>query len=102
MRMSYMVGYGSRWASSLPLLDQHAAHIACKEATPYFSSAAANPNQLTVTGAPAADDSYADDHVRVDATKSEPTTYANAPLLGLLGLFQTPLFAHSLTTFNPS
>lgn len=95
-RMSYMVGYGSKFpqrihhrASSLPSVDQHADHIACKDGTPYFLSSAANPNQLTgaVVGGPDSDDSYADD--RVDAAKSEPTTYVNAPLVGLLAYFKS-------------
>ncbi|XP_057774477.1 endoglucanase 8-like isoform X2 [Salvia miltiorrhiza] len=93
--MSYMVGYGSKYprrihhrASSLPSLAQHSDHIACKAGTPYFLSAAANPNELTgaVVGGPEVDDSFADD--RVDASKSEPTTYIAAPLVGLLAYFK--------------
>ncbi|KAG6429543.1 hypothetical protein SASPL_107595 [Salvia splendens] len=96
LSMSYMVGYGSKFprrihhrASSLPSVAQHPDHIACKDGTPYFMSADANPNELTgaVVGGPNVDDSFADD--RVDSTKSEPATYINAPLLGLLAYFKS-------------
>lgn len=94
--MSYMVGYGSKFprrihhrASSLPSVAQHPGHIPCKDGTPYFMSADANPNELTgaVVGGPNVDDSFADD--RLDSTKSEPATYVNAPLLGLLTYFKS-------------
>ncbi|KAL9164614.1 hypothetical protein ABFS82_06G116100 [Erythranthe guttata] len=98
MSMSYMVGYGKKYpqrihhrASSLPSIVAKPEHIECKGGTPYFLSGAPNPNMLTgaVVGGPDTDDTYADD--RVDATKSEPTTYVNAPLVGLLAYFN----AHS-------
>ncbi|KAG6426471.1 hypothetical protein SASPL_110694 [Salvia splendens] len=96
LSMSYMVGYGSKFprrihhrASSLPSVAQHPGHIACKDGTPYFMSDDANPNELTgaVVGGPNVDDSFSDD--RLDSTKSEPATYINAPLLGLLAYFKS-------------
>ncbi|KAK6117757.1 hypothetical protein DH2020_048504 [Rehmannia glutinosa] len=98
LSMSYMVGYGKKFpqrvhhrASSLPSIDEHPQHIECKGGTPYFLSGNPNPNLLmgAVVGGPDIDDSYKDD--RVDATTSEPTTYINAPLVGLLAYFK----AHS-------
>ncbi|KAI3471055.1 hypothetical protein Pfo_027718 [Paulownia fortunei] len=98
LTMSYMVGYGKRFpqrvhhrASSLPSIVQHPQHIDCKGGTPYFLSDSPNPNLLmgAVVGGPHIDDSFAD--ARVDAATSEPTTYVNAPLVGLLAYFK----AHS-------
>lgn len=93
--MSYMVGYGNKFpqrihhrGSSLPSIAQHPQHIECKGGTPYFLSGSPNPNLLmgAVVGGPDIDDSFADD--RVDAAKSEPTTYVNAPLVALLAYFK--------------
>ncbi|KAK3040082.1 hypothetical protein RJ639_027808 [Escallonia herrerae] len=98
LNMSYMVGYGRKFpqrihhrGSSLPSVDQHPEHIDCKGGTPYFSSNGANPNLLigAVVGGPDINDSYADS--RADFAHSEPTTYVNAPLVGLFAYFR----AHS-------
>ncbi|KAK3009825.1 hypothetical protein RJ639_013950 [Escallonia herrerae] len=95
---SYMVGYGRKFpqrihhrGSSLPSVGQHPEHIDCKGGTPYFSSNEDNPNLLigAVVGGPDINDSYADS--RADFAHSEPTTYVNAPLVGLLAYFR----AHS-------
>lgn len=92
--MSYMVGYGERFpqrihhrGSSLPSVDQHPQRIECKEGTPYFQTGNPNPNLLigAVVGGPDMNDKFYDD--RVDAAHSEPTTYVNAPLVGLLAHF---------------
>jgi endoglucanase len=50
----------------------------------YYYSGAANPNVLTgaVVGGPDERDAYPDD--RADYSRSEPTTYTNAPLVGCL------------------
>ena len=94
MKMSYMIGYGDRYpqrihhrASSLPSIKDHPQRMACKEGTPYFNSSSANPNLLigAVVGGPGEDDAYEDD--RADFRKSEPTTYINAPLVGVLAYF---------------
>nr|CAB3457677.1 unnamed protein product [Digitaria exilis] len=91
MKMSYMIGYGDRYpqrihhrASSLPSIKDHPQRIACKEGTPYYNSSGSNPNPLigAVVGGPGEDDVYEDD--RADFRKSEPTTYINAPLVGVL------------------
>ncbi|OVA03000.1 Glycoside hydrolase [Macleaya cordata] len=94
MNMSYMVGYGKKFpnrihhrGSSLPALDQHPERIECKGGTPYFESQSPNPNLLigAVVGGPATNDSYADS--RGLFVQSEPTTYINAPLVGVLAYF---------------
>ncbi|KAG7017092.1 Endoglucanase 4, partial [Cucurbita argyrosperma subsp. argyrosperma] len=94
--MSYMVGYGSKFpqrihhrASSLPSMADHPQRIACSNGHPYFESNNPNPNLLigAVVGGPDNKDSYADS--RVDFVHSEPTTYINAPLVGLLAYFKS-------------
>ncbi|XP_077246202.1 glycosyl hydrolase 9B18 [Tasmannia lanceolata] len=94
MNLSYMVGYGDRYphrihhrGSSLPSLADHPQFIACKEGSTYFNSSTPNKNILVgaVVGGPGEDDIYEDD--RADFRKSEPTTYINAPLVGVLGYF---------------
>ncbi|GJN02844.1 hypothetical protein PR202_ga20231 [Eleusine coracana subsp. coracana] len=90
--MSYMVNYGARWpqrihhrASSLPSVAAHPAHIGCQEGfQSYYYSGGANPNVHTgaVVGGPDERDAYPDD--RADYSRSEPTTYTNAPLVGCL------------------
>ncbi|XP_064951424.1 endoglucanase 23-like [Musa acuminata AAA Group] len=94
MNMSYMVGYGDRYpqrihhrGSSLPSVSSHPQFIACKDGSDYYKSANPNPNPLVgaVVGGPGEDDVYEDD--RADFRKSEPTTYINAPLVGVLAYF---------------
>lgn len=94
MNMSYMIGYGERYpqrihhrGSSLPSKSDHPQVIGCKDGTVYFNSSSPNPNLLVgaVVGGPAEDDVYEDD--RADFRKSEPTTYINAPLVGVLAYF---------------
>ncbi|PKU85700.1 Endoglucanase 23 [Dendrobium catenatum] len=93
-KMSYMVGYGDKFpqrihhrGSSLPSIANHSEFIACKEGTIYFNSSNPNPNPLigAIVGGPGEDDIYEDD--RADFRKSEPTTYINAPLVGVLAYF---------------
>ncbi|KAL3621295.1 hypothetical protein CASFOL_036207 [Castilleja foliolosa] len=92
--MSYMVGYSNVYpkrihhrGSSIPSTKDHPDFIACKEGTLYFNSSDPNPNMLVgaVVGGPGEDDEYVDD--RVDFRKSEPTTYINAPFVGVLAYF---------------
>ncbi|KAL0380877.1 UNVERIFIED_CONTAM: Endoglucanase 8 [Sesamum angustifolium] len=92
--MSYMVGYGPRYpqrihhrGSSLPSLDAHPTHIACKAGSRYFLSPNPNPNLLVgaVVGGPNSSDAFPDS--RPFFQESEPTTYINAPLVGLLAYF---------------
>ncbi|KAG2411072.1 Endoglucanase 8 [Vigna angularis] len=93
--MSYMVGYGPRYprrihhrASSLPSVAVHPARIGCKAGSRYFFSPNPNPNVLVgaVVGGPTNNtDSFPDS--RPFFQQSEPTTYINAPLVGLLAFF---------------
>ncbi|KAE8690648.1 Endoglucanase 24 [Hibiscus syriacus] len=94
MGLSYMVGYGNhfpQWihhrGSSLPSVKDHPGFIACKEGSVYFNSSNPNPNVLVgaIVGGPGEDDVYGDD--RADFKKSEPTTYINAPFVGVLSFF---------------
>lgn len=97
LRMSYMVGYGltfPRWihrrgGSSVPSVADHPARVECKAGTAYYTSNGPNPNLLVgaVVGGPndACSDAYA--HARAVFQQSEPTTYINAALIGLLAHF---------------
>ncbi|KAL6539066.1 Esterase/lipase/thioesterase [Orobanche minor] len=94
LRMSYMVGYGLHYpqrihhrASSLPSLTAHRARIGCKAGSHYFLSPNPNPNILVgaVVGGPNITDAFPDS--RPFFQESEPTTYINAPLVGLLAYF---------------
>ncbi|XP_010271277.1 PREDICTED: endoglucanase 8-like [Nelumbo nucifera] len=94
LRMSYMVGYGPRYpqrihhrASSLPSVRAHPARIGCKAGSRYFLSPNPNPNVLVgaVVGGPNSSDAFPDS--RPFFQESEPTTYINAPLVGLLAYF---------------
>ncbi|XP_057961322.1 endoglucanase 8 [Malania oleifera] len=94
LQMSYMVGYGGRYpqrihhrGSSLPSVAVHPAHIGCKAGSKYFRSPEANPNLLVgaVVGGPNISDKFPDS--RPFFQESEPTTYINAPLVGLLAFF---------------
>ncbi|KAK4804603.1 hypothetical protein SAY86_004420 [Trapa natans] len=89
--MSYMVGYGGYYpqrihhrGSSIPSIKDHPQFVACKEGSVYFNSSDPNPNVLVgaIVGGPSEDDEYDDD--RGDFRKSEPTTYINAPFVGVL------------------
>ncbi|XP_050222250.1 endoglucanase 8-like [Mercurialis annua] len=93
--MSYMVGYGNKFprkihhrGSSLPSIQSHPNHIACKEGTPYYESKYPNPNVLVgaIVGGPDNNDQYVDG--RFNVSQSEPTTYMNAPFIGLLAYFK--------------
>lgn len=92
--ISYMVGYSNYYpqrihhrGSSIPSIKDHPQFIACKEGSIYFNSSNPNPNVLVgaVVGGPGEDDTYGDD--RDDFRKSEPTTYINAPFVGVLAYF---------------
>lgn len=95
MNMSYMVGYGNMFprrihhrGSSLPSIDKQPEPIRCADGTPFFSSSDPNPNLLlgAVVGGPNMEDSYVDS--RADFAHSEPTTYINSPLVGVLAYFK--------------
>ncbi|KAL6517352.1 hypothetical protein OROMI_033053 [Orobanche minor] len=91
---SYMVGYTTKYpqrihhrGSSIPSLRDHPNFIACKEGSLYFNSPNPNPNVLVgaIVGGPGEDDEYEDN--RADFRKSEPTTYINAPFVGVVAYF---------------
>ena len=97
--MSYMVGYGTRFlqkihhrGSVIPSIDQHPQHMQCHDGDKYFKAQTPNPNLLigAIVGGPAQDDSFQDS--RYDVSQSEPTTYINAPLVGVLAYFKSPTF----------
>ncbi|KAG0485569.1 hypothetical protein HPP92_009648 [Vanilla planifolia] len=95
MRISYMVGYGERYplrihhrGSSLPSVAEHPGRFGCKAGTSYYLSPHPNPNLLigAVVGGPSnISDTFPDS--RPIFQQSEPTTYINAPLVGLLAFF---------------
>lgn len=94
--MSYMVGYGSKYpqkihhrGSTLPSIAQHPQKIECKGGSSYFYSTDPNPNVLTgaIVGGPNITDGYDDD--RSDFAHTEPTTYINAPFVGVLAYFKS-------------
>ncbi|RYR22732.1 hypothetical protein Ahy_B03g068037 isoform B [Arachis hypogaea] len=94
MGLSYMVGYSNYYpqrihhrGSSLPSIKDHPQFIACKEGSTYYNSTDPNPNVLVgaIVGGPGEDDVYVDN--RDDFRKSEPTTYINAPFIGVLAYF---------------
>ncbi|WCJ36497.1 glycosyl hydrolase 9B1 [Euphorbia peplus] len=96
LNMSYMVGFGQKFpqkihhrGSSLPSIDAHPDRIDCKGGSSYFGSGNPNPNLLigAVVGGPDSKDGYGDS--RSDFVHSEPTTYINAPLVGLLAYFRS-------------
>ncbi|KAI4376080.1 hypothetical protein MLD38_013874 [Melastoma candidum] len=92
--MSYMVGYGNSYpqrihhrGSSIPSIRDHPDKVACKDGSVYYGSWNPNPNILVgaLVGGPGEDDSFEDD--RADFRESEPTTYINAPFVGVLAYF---------------
>ncbi|KAK6250453.1 Glycoside hydrolase family 9 - like 8 [Theobroma cacao] len=95
LSMSYMVGFGQKFpqrihhrAASLPSIGNHPEHIKCKDGTPYFQTKNPNPNLLTgaIVGGPDEKDQFPDN--RMNAPQSEPTTYINAPFVGVLAYFK--------------
>ncbi|XP_047336051.1 endoglucanase 4-like [Impatiens glandulifera] len=95
MKMSFMVGYGSKFpqkihhrGSSSPSIHVHPEHISCKEGSMYFNSIQPNMNLLTgaIVGGPDINDKF--DDSRANFVQTEPTTYTNAPAVGLLAYFK--------------
>lgn len=89
--MSYMVGFGQKFpqkihhrGSVIPSIDQHPQHIECHGGDEYFKSSSPNPNLLTgaIVGGPTENDKFEDS--RSNVAQSEPTTYINAPFVGVL------------------
>lgn len=102
--MSFMVGFGPRYpqqahhrGSSIVSIYLESTRISCTEGfMVWFSRQAPNPNVLTgaVVGGPDRYDRFED--FRADSCKLEPTTYINAPLVGVLAKL------HSISMGSPN
>ncbi|CAL9228626.1 unnamed protein product [Arabidopsis halleri] len=95
MKMSYMIGYGNRYprqihhrGASSPSITTHPTAIKCSEGWSIFASPNPDPNVLVgaVIGGPDIDDKFVGG--RTNASETEPTTYINAPFVGLLAYFK--------------
>lgn len=95
LKMSYMVGYSNRFptkihhrGSTLPSIDHYKQRIKCRDGDKYFFSPDPNPNELTgaIVGGPDANDNFSNSRLVIEQT--EPTTYINAPFVGVLGFFK--------------
>ncbi|KAK2372096.1 endoglucanase [Trifolium repens] len=90
MKMSYMVGYGSKYpkqlhhrGSSIPSIKVHPTKVGCNDGhSNYFSSSNPNPNTHVgaIVGGPDSNDQYKD--ARSDYSHAKPTTYMNAAFIG--------------------
>lgn len=92
---SYMVGFGPKFprkihhrGATIPSIDKHPQKIGCRDGDQYLYSQNPDMNQLTgaIIGGPAGDDSFSDSRMNVGQT--EPTTYINAPFVGVLAYFK--------------
>ncbi|KAK8537929.1 hypothetical protein V6N13_096274 [Hibiscus sabdariffa] len=89
---SYMVGYGNNYprqvhhrGSSIVSIKVNPKFVACRQGyATWYTRKASDPNVLTgaVVGGPDAYDNFADERDNYEQT--EPATYNNAPLLGIL------------------
>ncbi|XP_028774859.1 endoglucanase 6 [Neltuma alba] len=89
---SYMVGYGTTFpqrvhhrASSIVSIKVNPTFVTCRGGyATWFSKKSSDPNLLTgaVVGGPDAYDNFADERDNYEQT--EPATYNNAPLIGIL------------------
>ncbi|KAL4348347.1 hypothetical protein GQ457_17G021780 [Hibiscus cannabinus] len=89
---SYMVGYGNNYprqvhhrGSSIVSVKVNPKFVACRQGyANWYTRKASDPNVLTgaVVGGPDAYDNFADERDNYEQT--EPATYNNAPLLGIL------------------
>ncbi|CAN6269746.1 unnamed protein product [Urochloa humidicola] len=89
--MSYMVGYGSYFAThvhhrgaSIPSVHDEKATVGCMDGfDKYYNSKGADPNVLygAIVGGPDANDGFVDD--RCNYQHAEPTIAGNAPICGV-------------------
>lgn len=89
---SYMVGYGKSYprqvhhrASSIVSIKADPSFVSCREGyDTWYSRKAQDPNILdgAIVGGPDVYDDFADERDNYEQT--EPTTYNNAPMLGVL------------------
>lgn len=88
--LSYMIGFGRNptqvhhRAASLPSVRAHPQTIQCTQGFFWFNSARPNANLATgaVLGGPDQNDNFYD--ARNNFAQTEPTTYINAPIVGVL------------------
>lgn len=104
--MSFMVGFGDRYpqqahhrGSSIVSIYETTSKVSCTEGfMVWFRRQAPNPNELTgaVVGGPDRYDNFED--YRADSCKLEPTTYINAPLVGVLARLHSISMGSPVTT----
>lgn len=88
--LSYMIGFGRNptkvhhRAASLPSVRDHPQKIQCTQGFTWFNSQNPNANLATgaVLGGPDQNDNFYD--ARYNFAQTEPTTYINAPIVGVL------------------
>ncbi|KAK8478270.1 hypothetical protein V6N13_096220 [Hibiscus sabdariffa] len=89
MKMSYMVGFGSKYpmqlhhrGSSIPSIYNQPSKVGCEDGRRYLNSNSPNPNQHVgaIVGGPDSNDQFKDQ--RSDFSHTEPTTYMNAAFVG--------------------
>lgn len=90
--MSYMTGFGSYYpkqvhhrGASMDSIHVHPAKIGCGVGfNDWYARVSSNPNLITgaVVGGPNSGDGF--DDLRSSSAYTEPTTYVNAPLVGLM------------------
>ncbi|CAK9201104.1 unnamed protein product [Sphagnum troendelagicum] len=90
--MSYMAGFGTRYpnqvhhrSASIPSIHTSPTQVVCGEGfVSWFPSSNPNPNVLTgaIVGGPNRNDVF--DDSRRDSSCTEPTTYINSGMVGLL------------------
>ena len=95
MGMSFMVGYGQKFpqrihhrGSTLPSIDKYPKRLKCHDGDEFFKTKDPNLNVLTgaIVGGPDISDKFEDN--RSNWKQSEPTTYINAPFVGVLAYFK--------------
>ncbi|KFK30485.1 hypothetical protein AALP_AA7G267500 [Arabis alpina] len=95
MKLSYMIGYGNRYpqqihhrGASLPSIATYPKTIKCVEGWKFFASPNSDHNTLVgaVIGGPDTNDKFIGG--RRNASQTEPTTYINAPIVGVLAYFK--------------
>lgn len=88
-----MVGFSNKYpqqphhrAASLPSRAAKPQKIGCNEGYNYFNLPNPNPNVATgaIVGGPDQNDNYND--ARGNYQQTEPTTYINAPIIGVLAV----------------
>ncbi|EPS71030.1 hypothetical protein M569_03731 [Genlisea aurea] len=105
---SYMVGYGNNYprqvhhrGSSIVSYKVDPSFVSCRGGyATWFSRRANDPNVLTgaIVGGPDAYDNFADERDNYEQT--EPATYNNAPLVGILARFHGGYNQHHLLSLE--